>query len=107
MAVIAPQQLVVTGLNPTMGAADNADEFTPGDDVILYINNGSGASITCTVVTPGTVQGQAVGDVPIVVPAGERRFAGPFSKKDFGAADGKCDLDWSATTTVTRAILKI
>lgn len=107
MAVIAPQQVDVDGLNPTMTAAAASQEFAPGDRIMLYISNASGGSITATITTPGTVQGQAIGDVPIVVPAGERRIAGPFAFADFAAADGLADIGWSATTSVTFAVLKL
>jgi hypothetical protein len=107
MALIAAQQVDVDGLNPTMTAAAASQEFTCGDDIMLYISNADASSKTCTVTTPGTVQGQAVGDVPIVVPAGERRIAGPFPRADFAAADGNADIVWSATTAVTFAVIRL
>lgn len=108
MALVNPQQIDVDGLEVALSAASaGGDEFVPGDNVMLYIVNASAASITATVVIPGTVQGQAIGDVPIVVEAGERRIAGPFPRQHFAGNDGRTDITWSATASITFAVLKL
>lgn len=108
MALVAAQQVDVDGLNPSMSAASGGgDEFTPGENIFLYISNASGAGITATVVTPGTVAGQAIGDVAIAVGAGGRVLAGPYAPSIFAAADGNADITWSATTSVTFAVCRL
>lgn len=108
MALVNPQQIDVDGLEIALSAASaGGDEFIPGDDVMLYIVNASAGAITATVVTPGTVQGQPIGDVAIVVDAGERRIAGPFPRQHFAGPDGRADLTWSAPASVTFAVLKL
>jgi hypothetical protein len=108
MALNAVQQVVNTGLNPSMAAAAAGDEFIPGQNIMLYIFNGSGGSITGTVVTVGTVAGQAITDLPIVVAAGARVLAGPFPYDIFAnPADGRADISWSATPSVTWAAVQL
>lgn len=108
MALNATQQIVNSGLNPSMAAAAAGDEFIPGSNVMLYIFNGSGAGITATVVTTPTVVGQAVADLAITVGAGARVLAGPFPQEYFAnPADGRADISWSATTSVTWAAVQL
>lgn len=108
MATVATQQIVSGGLAPSYSAASGGgDEFTPGDSVFLHVKNGSGSGVTVTVVTPGTVVGQAIGDVTNTVAAGGDEFMGPFPAQHFAAADGKADVTWSATTSITFAVLKV
>lgn len=107
MATVATQQISLAGLAATYSAASaGGDEFTPGDGVFLHVKNGSGGAVTVTVVTPGTVVGQAIADVANSVAAGGEEFLGPFPAQHFAGADGKADITWSATTSVTFAVLK-
>lgn len=108
MATVSLDRIQATGTDPTYNAASaGGDKVPPGDDVALHVKNGSGASITATVVTPGTVAGQAIGDVDVAVPAGESRFIGPLTRDLFAADDGLVDVTWSATTSVTFAAIAL
>lgn len=106
MAVVATQQIVLPGVAATYSAASGGgDRFTPGDHVFLHIKNGGGSGITATVVTPNTVSGLAIADQTNSIAAGGDEFMGPFPAAVFASADGKADITWSATTSVTFAVL--
>lgn len=109
MAVRDPEIVQIVGTAPTYHAASaGGDKVSRADnDVVLHVKNGSASEITATVVTPGTVAGQAIGDVAVAVPAAGARFIGPLSRQHFANADGQVDLTWSATTTVTFAVIEL
>lgn len=109
MATVAAQQVQLAGTTPAFAAASaGGDSFVPDDDVILYVKNGSAGSINVTIVTPGTVVGQAIGDVVVAVPAAGERVIGPFPPSHFAdSADGLADITWSASASVTFAVLKV
>lgn len=103
MALLAKQQITEAGLAPAFVAAGGTgDEFEPGENTYLEVINGSGASVDVTVVTPKTHHGHAVADNVTAVPAGQRRKIGPLAKEDYAnPADGKADVTYSATGSVT------
>lgn len=104
---LATQQIVIGGLKPIFTAA-NADGHAIENDgsMVLYVKNGSGVSINVTAVTPGTVDGNAVADRVVAVPAGEDRIIGRFLPAVYNQTNGKVNVDFSAVTTVTVAALK-
>lgn len=109
MATRLPEQIALTGLDETYHAASaGGDKFPPASDVLIRVVNGSAAAITATVVTPGTVLGLAIADNAVSVPAGGKRTIGPFPREHFAAvADGLADITWSASASVTFAVLKL
>lgn len=80
-----------------------------GPAEVLHVKNGSGGSITLTVVTPGTVDGLAIGDYTLTIPAAGERLVGPFPEPHFrqpsGATKGRVHIDYSSVTSVTRAVI--
>lgn len=107
MALIAAQQVVLTGLTPTFAAAANTDTVEANGRVALWVKNGSGASINVTVTTTQVVNGLAVEDLVVAVPAGGERIIGPFARSIFANAQGQADIEYSAVTSITRAALVI
>lgn len=109
MATVSTEAIGLAGLNATYNAASaGGDKFTPTDKTLIHAKNGSGSQITVTIVTPGTsIGGAAIADLTVDVPAGEDRFIAPFPANHFAASDGLADLTWSATTSVTFAVLRI
>ena len=85
------------------GAAANVDghSVTWRDTLFFYVNNGSGSAVTVTVDTPGTVDGLAITDLTLSVPAGEDRIFGPFPADYYRQSDGSVHVDFSAVTSVT------
>lgn len=107
MATVQSERIQIAGTEATYNAASaGGDKVAPGDDVVLHVKNGSAGEITCTIVTPGTVAGQPIGDVAVAVPAGEDRFIGPLVREHF-ASDGLVDITWSASASVTFAALRL
>ena len=106
MAVLAPQTVSVLGTAPTYASASGGgDKVSPGSATVIHVKNGSGAAVTVTVVTPGTVGGLASADVTVSVPAAGDRFIGPISDGLFRGSDGYADVTYSSATSVTVAAL--
>lgn len=97
------QQTSDTLLAPTYNAAAAGDKVHPG--VLLHIKNASGGSVTMTMVTPGTAFGQAIGDKVNTVGAGTDGFV-RVPAEGFADTTGLVPLTWSATTSVTFAVLQ-
>lgn len=105
MANYQPQTPSLTGLNLTMNAAaGGGDSFENNGNVLLRVNNGSGAPITVTADGPrpdsfGITDNSH--DLALTIPAGENRIWGPFPTNRFNDANGRVQLAWSGVTTVT------
>lgn len=109
MALLAAQSVGYGGVNPSLAAAaGGGDTFTPGPNLFLYVNNAGGASITVTVVTPGTVRGQAVADLSVSVTNGQSRFI-RISPADFFAdpTTGLGSITYSGVTSVTVGVFQV
>lgn len=109
MATVATQALAFTGADPTYSAASGGgDRFTPGPGVFLHVKNGSGSSINATLTVTSSTDGLVCGNGTrvVAVPAGADRKI-PVPARTYQAADGLADVAWSATTTVTFAVLTV
>lgn len=108
MATRATQQVTRTGIAATYNAAASGDKFRPDERTMLHVVNGDSSSHTITIVTPGTVNGLAIADLVVTVPNGASRMIGPFPAGTFAAsADGLASITWSATTSMTWAVLRL
>src|SRR5690349_11630293 len=106
MALLAPQQIAVTGLEPVLqAAAGGGDTIAADDRTFLYVVNGDASDKTVTVVVPGVTFGQNNPDVAVVVTAGEERFIGPMVAGL--ATAGLVSITYSAVTSVTVAAIRI
>lgn len=104
MALLATQSITRLGLVPAYAAAaGGGDTFAPGSQVFLHVKNGSGGSITVTVVTPRTDPlGNAVADNAVAVAAGAEKMIGPFPSEFYGdPTTGVASITYSAATSVT------
>ena len=94
---------VATGIVDLAAAATAAavggDTALVGPNRFLYVNNGSGGSITVTVATPGTVSGLAIADPTYAIAAGKMGLI-PLTNV-FRGATGRAAITYSAVTTVT------
>ncbi len=109
MATVATQTITQAGITPAYSAASTAgDSFTPGDRTFMHVKNGGTAAVTATFVTPATFSGLAIADMARNVPAAGEAMIGPLTAAMFrDATDGLGDVTWSATTSVTFALLAI
>jgi hypothetical protein len=108
---VVTQDIVLTGLEPALTAANvDGDIVECGGSVFLWVDNASGAEVDVTIQTPLTVEGLAVAENVVAVPAGEVRLIGPIVKRAFGRPSGddkgKAYVDYETVTSVTRAFLK-
>ena len=103
LTTLATQQIVRTGLTQALAAANADGSYVPNDGrMFLRVKNTNGAPITVTVETPGTVDGLAIGDLAVVIPAttGDK-VIGPFPPDTYNQSDGTIKVTFSAVTDVT------
>ncbi|BBC29996.1 hypothetical protein SGFS_012900 [Streptomyces graminofaciens] len=110
MALLAQQVIARSGLTPTYSAAAGSTTVTCGDRSFLHVKNTNGSSMTVTVTATAQVDGQAVADLVVTVPAttGDKMI-GPLLGRLFAStADGtSAAITYSSTTGVTVASLVI
>ena len=115
--VLATQSTVRTGLVASYTAAtvdghgvDNADQKT-----VIHVKNGGGVAVVVTFPTVPTVDGLAIPDRTISIPAGEERYIGPFPKGIYNQDDTAGDtgikeclfIDTDVQASVTYAAIKL
>jgi hypothetical protein len=106
MASLAAQRVALAGTAPTYAAASAGGDTAPvGGGLSLHVSNGSGSPITVTVVTPGTIDGLAIGDAALSVPAGGHGFI-PLTNVYRDPVTGRASITYSAVTTVNVAVLQ-
>lgn len=107
MAALSAQRLSVAGTAPTYSAASAGGDTAPvGPGLVLQVANGSAAAVTVTVVTPGTVDGLAIADAALAIPAGDSGFI-PLARVYSNPATGLANITYSATATVKAAVLQL
>lgn len=108
MAQIATFTLTAAGTPPTYGAAAAGDTAVCGTGCFLVAKNASGSAVTLTVVTPGNLRtGQAYPDTPYTIGATTGEVWVPLYSDYADPADGLAHLTWSATASVTRAVVQV
>ncbi|MGW1127455.1 hypothetical protein [Streptomyces sp. NPDC002526] len=88
-----------------VAAAEAGDTAPVGPGTFLLVVNGSGASRTITIATPGTVAGHAVADATLVVAAGDTGII-PLTNL-FRGATGRAAITYDAVTSVTVAVFTL
>lgn len=107
MATLTTQVMALAGLNPTyVAAAAGGDKIKPGDGVFLHVKNGDASSHTVTLVTPGDVEGLAVADRAVAVPAGQDRMIPVPVGLYRNPVDGLASITYDAVTSVTVAAIQ-
>lgn len=107
MAEITPFTVVKTGGKPTFGNAAAGDTAKTGSGYTLIVRNGSGAPITVTIAVPGNLEtGDAYPDKAYTVAATTGEEWIPLYDVYRDPTDGLAHITYSATTTVTRAVVK-
>jgi len=91
----------ITGVS----AAAGGDDFVNDGKKLVLINNDDADSLTLTITTTKTVDGEAVADKTITVPAGERHLIGPFPPNIYNDGDAKVALSYDDETSVTVAVI--
>jgi hypothetical protein len=107
MATRATETIAATGTEATYHAATatTGDKVAAVDGTILHVKNGGGSDTTVTIDTPGTVEGLAIENRAVTVPAGEDRFIA-LSKVYRNPADGLATAVCNPVTSVTFAVVR-
>lgn len=102
LTTLAVQQIVRTGLTPVLAAANADGSYVPNDGRTYLEVANSGVETTVTVDTPGTVDGLAVANLAVVVPATTgRKKIGPFPPDTYNQPDGTIKVTFSQVTGIT------
>jgi hypothetical protein len=105
MANYDPDKPGVAGAAPVSHAAAASDSFSNSGRAMIRVNNASGSSVTLTLDDPNSATLVAAvafnPDAAIVIPNGQVRVAGPFPPARFNDVNGRVQMAWSATASVT------
>ncbi|MCZ4605373.1 hypothetical protein O3S80_16780 [Streptomyces sp. Lzd4kr] len=88
-----------------VAAAGGGDSAPVGPGRFLYVNNGSGGSLTVTVATPGTASGLAIADTAVAVGAGDIALI-PLANVHRGS-NGLAAITYSGVTSLTVAAFEL
>ena len=88
-----------------VAAAGGGDTFTNTGRTRLLIFNGSGGSITVTVITSGTEPktGLAIADASVVIPSGEDHIVKPMPVSVYGTT---VSITYSGVTSLTISVIE-
>lgn len=108
MALIPTQVLnVVSGAAPAFAAAAAGDTAECDSANTLIVKNGSGAGITVTVATPGNLAtGDPYPDKSYTIAAAAEAWIPLIEAFRDPAAQGQAVISYSATASVTRAVVR-
>jgi len=87
-------------------AAGGGDTCQAGAGMLLLVKNGDASSHTVTLVTPGTVNGLAIADRPVVVAAGAE-VAIPVTNDYRNPSTGRASITYDAVTSLTVAPIRV
>jgi hypothetical protein len=114
MATLIAQKITQAGIQPVYAAASAAGDLLANTGIqYFHVKNGSGISITASVVPVTTtftspLLGVLVKETAtLVLAAGEDGFLGPFEVDAFNSITGTIEVEFTAVTTVTVAALYI
>jgi len=107
MATLTVQTISRSGLEPSYSScAGGGDEFANSGDEFIHIKNGHSSTQTVTIETPATVDGLAVADREVAIPATSERLIGPFPSNTYNDSGGLVQLTYDSVTSLTIAILE-
>lgn len=104
MATLATQSITTSGIGATYVTPGVSDRFQPAASTFIHIKNANASSCTITLTTPFTLDGLALADRVITVPATSERFI-DVPDTLYRSSDGLGDLVVTPTTSVTIAVL--
>lgn len=108
MATLTVQEIVKTGLNPTLAAAaGGGDDFANDGRTWFRCKNDGGSPITLTVNSITACDQGSDHDLVISVTNAQERWVGPFTGSRFNDTNGRVGVTYSAVTSVTVAAVKM
>jgi len=108
MALLAHQQIQITGPAITHAAASTSDTVAPDDRLFLWYKSTQGTTEVITVVVPGAYFAQNLADVAVTIPAttGER-LIGPLDRRLADPTTGLITVTIADVTGITVAAVKV
>ena len=108
MALIAVQPVPVPALNPTpfVACSGGGDTIRARTGDLLLVRCTDATTKTVTVVVPGTIHGQNIPDIAVVVPATTGFVVIPLLSEFRDPVDGLVDVTYSAVTGLTAAVIR-
>jgi hypothetical protein len=106
-----PDVPTASGVEPTviegMNTADTQLIANKSGNVLLRVSNGSGEATEVTIVTPGTVNGNAIADKVVSVAAGKTKEIGPFAPSTYNNTKKNLEVKFSKTTSIKLEVAEI
>ncbi len=100
LTTLSAQQIVRTGLTPVLAAANGDGSYVANDGRIYLDVANSGTEKTVTVDTPGQVDGLAIANLAVVIPATTgHKVIGPFPPDTYNQSDGTIKITFSPDVT--------
>lgn len=113
---ITSQALNYPGLLPVLAGPPTSDgDVVDSGRSVLWVVNGGGSTITVTISTPNTIDGDLaiadrvisvpVGTVPTVIPLNSPNYKQTTASAVLPADVGRVYVNYSAVTSVTRGVI--
>ncbi|SMF86124.1 hypothetical protein [Streptomyces sp. Amel2xC10] len=109
MAALTTQVVPLAGLrfdDKLVAAAGAGDTAQTGAGVFLAVKNADSGSHTVTIATPGTVDGLAIADRAVAVPAGQT-FLVPLTDRYRDPSTGRAAISYDGVTSVTVGVIRV
>lgn len=107
MATLTTQTAALAGLSVALGdASAGGDQCATGPGLALVVQNGDASSHTVTLATPGTVDGLAIADRVVTVPAGALAVI-PLNDVYRDPATGRAAITYDGVTSVKVAAVRV
>jgi len=106
-----PDVPTASGLEPTviegMNTADVQIIANKRGNVLLSVKNESAEATEVTIITPNTVNGNAIADKVVSVPASKTRKIGPFAQSTYNNKKGNLEVKFSKTTSIKLEVTEV
>jgi hypothetical protein len=106
---ITPQAASAAGVAVAYEAANvDGNSYGISSRRAIHAKNASAGALTVRVITPGTIQGLAIADRDVSVPAGSDRLIGIGDSAIYRQSDGTVHVDYpGGVTSLTVAVIEI
>lgn len=106
---ITPQAATAAGRAVTYEAANlDGNSYGLSARRAVHVKNGSAGALTARIITVGTVEGLAIADRDIPVPAGSDRLIAVGDSSIYRQSDGSVHVDYpGGVTSLTVAVIEI
>lgn len=108
ITTLSVQQIDRTGLTPSFSAANSDGSYVANDGkVFIEVKNSDTSDHTVTIATPNQVDGLAIADLTVTVPASGDKMIGPFPPSVYNNSSGYITVTYSSVTGMTVAAFRL